>query len=82
MCSSSYFLATVVTGSAGFATDRLRIAYSSISGAYAGIWVAHDAGLFAKEGLGDQIISFRAPPNSPNSSSPVTYTSPLLGAAR
>lgn len=39
-----------------FAADRLRIAYSSISGAYTGIWVAHDAGLFAKEGLEDQII--------------------------
>lgn len=42
--------------SAGIAADRLRIAYSSISGAYTGIWVAHDAGLFAKEGLEDQII--------------------------
>lgn len=38
------------------AAERVRIAYSSISGAYAGIWVAHDAGLFAKEGLEDQII--------------------------
>jgi NitT/TauT family transport system substrate-binding protein len=36
--------------------DRLRIAYSSISGAYTGIWVAHDAGFFAKEGLEDQVI--------------------------
>ena len=36
--------------------ERLRIAYSSISGAYTGIWVAHDAGFFAKEGLDDQII--------------------------
>ena len=33
------------------AADRMRIAYSSISGAYVGIWVAHDAGFFAKEGL-------------------------------
>ena len=38
------------------AAERLRIAYSSISAAYTGIWVAHDAGLFAKEGLEDQII--------------------------
>jgi NitT/TauT family transport system substrate-binding protein len=38
------------------AADRLRIAYSSISAAYTGIWVARDAGLFAKEGLEDQII--------------------------
>src|SRR3989304_107025 len=38
------------------AADRMRIAYSSISGAYVGIWMAHDAGLFAKEGLDDQII--------------------------
>lgn len=39
-----------------FAADRMRIGYSSISGAYVGIWVAHDAGFFAKEGLDDQII--------------------------
>src|SRR4029453_12914418 len=38
------------------AADRMRIAYSSISGAYVGIWVAHDTGLFAKEGLDDQMI--------------------------
>ena len=38
------------------AADRMRIAYSSISGAYVGIWVAHDAGLFAKEGLDNQMI--------------------------
>lgn len=36
--------------------ERVRIGYSSISGSYIGIWVAHDAGLFAKEGLEDQII--------------------------
>jgi len=36
--------------------DRLRIAYSSISAAYLGIWMAHDAGFYAKEGLDDQII--------------------------
>src|SRR5215467_11543252 len=39
-----------------WSADRMRIAYSSISGAYVGIWVAHDAGFFAKEGLEDQII--------------------------
>ncbi len=38
------------------AADRLRIAYSSISAAYLGIWVARDAGLFAREGFDDQII--------------------------
>lgn len=38
------------------AADRLRIAYSSISAAYTGIWVARDAGHLAKEGLEDQII--------------------------
>ena len=38
------------------AADRMRIGYRSISGAYVGIWVAHDAGFFAKEGLDDQII--------------------------
>jgi ABC-type nitrate/sulfonate/bicarbonate transport system substrate-binding protein len=41
---------------AGLAAERIRIAYSSISGAYVGIWVAHDAGLFAAEGLDDQLI--------------------------
>jgi NitT/TauT family transport system substrate-binding protein len=34
----------------------MRIGYSSISGAYVGIWVAHDAGFFAKEGLDGQMI--------------------------
>src|SRR5678816_4084762 len=38
------------------AVDRVRIGYSSISGAYTPIWVAHDAGFFAKEGLQDDII--------------------------
>lgn len=36
--------------------EPIRIGYSSISGAYIGIWVAHDAGFFQKEGLEDQII--------------------------
>jgi NitT/TauT family transport system substrate-binding protein len=36
--------------------ERMRIAYSSISAAYVGIWVARDAGFFAREGLDDQII--------------------------
>lgn len=49
-------LLSVLVGSDLFAADRMRIAYSSISGAYIGIWMAHDAGLFAKEGLDDQII--------------------------
>jgi ABC-type nitrate/sulfonate/bicarbonate transport system substrate-binding protein len=38
------------------AADRVRIGYSSISGAYIPIWVAHDGGYFAKEGLEDQIV--------------------------
>jgi len=38
------------------AADRVRIGYSSISGAYTPIWVAHDAGYFAKEGLQDDIV--------------------------
>lgn len=42
--------------SGAVAADRLRIGYSSISGAYVGIWVAHDAGFFAKEGLDNQVI--------------------------
>jgi ABC-type nitrate/sulfonate/bicarbonate transport system substrate-binding protein len=36
--------------------DRVRIGYSSISGAYTPIWVAHEAGYFTKEGLHDDII--------------------------
>ncbi len=46
----------VLALSGSLAADRLRIAYSSISAAYIGIWVAHDAGLFANEGLDDQLI--------------------------
>ncbi|HEY6200539.1 MAG TPA: ABC transporter substrate-binding protein [Candidatus Binatia bacterium] len=38
------------------AAERIRIGYSSISGSYIGLWVGHDAGLFAKEGLEDQMI--------------------------
>jgi NitT/TauT family transport system substrate-binding protein len=38
------------------AAERVRIGYSSISGAYIPIWVAHDGGYFAKEGLEDDII--------------------------
>src|SRR5262245_26901540 len=49
-------LFTLFSSTAAPAADRMRIAYSSISGAYVGIWVAHDAGLFTKEGLDDQMI--------------------------
>jgi NitT/TauT family transport system substrate-binding protein len=49
-------LSILFSNTVGYAAERLRIAYSSISGAYTGIWVAHDAGFFAKEGLDDQII--------------------------
>ena len=38
------------------AAERIRIGYSSISGAYIPIWVAHDGGYFAREGLEDQIV--------------------------
>ena len=38
------------------AADRIRIGYSSISGAYIPIWVAHDGGYFIKESLEDQIV--------------------------
>ena len=48
-------LVIMLTGPA-HAADRLRIAYSSISAAYLGIWAATDAGFFAKEGLDDQIV--------------------------
>jgi len=46
----------LVLNSSAQSAERVRIAYSSISAAYLGIWVAHDAGYFAKEGLEDQII--------------------------
>ena len=46
----------ILFASSALAADRLRVAYSSISAAYNGIWVARDAGFFAKEGLEDQII--------------------------
>lgn len=49
-------LFSILCAPAAFAVDRLRVAYSSISAAYTGIWVAHDAGFFAKEGLENQII--------------------------
>ncbi|HXG53515.1 MAG TPA: ABC transporter substrate-binding protein [candidate division Zixibacteria bacterium] len=38
------------------AAEPIRIGYSSISGSYLGLWVAHDAGFFAREGLEDQMI--------------------------
>ena len=49
-------LLVLLSSSLAQSAERLRIAYSSISGAYTGIWVAHDAGYYAKEGLEDQII--------------------------
>ena len=49
-------LIALLCASTLFAADRMRIGYSSISGAYVGIWVAHDAGFFAREGLDDQIV--------------------------
>ncbi|HEY3305251.1 MAG TPA: ABC transporter substrate-binding protein [Candidatus Binatia bacterium] len=46
----------VLIASLAWSADRIRIGYSSISGSYIGLWVAHDAGQFAKEGLEDQLI--------------------------
>ena len=54
MVAGSLFV--LLLTSTAWSADRMRIAYSSISGAYVGIWVAHDAGLFAKEGLDSQMI--------------------------
>jgi NitT/TauT family transport system substrate-binding protein len=54
--SISGVLIALLYASSVFGADRMRIAYSSISGAYVGIWVAYDAGLFAKEGLDNQMI--------------------------
>jgi NitT/TauT family transport system substrate-binding protein len=49
-------LLVLLSSSLSQSAERLRIAYSSISGAYTGIWVAHESGFFAKEGLEDKII--------------------------
>jgi ABC-type nitrate/sulfonate/bicarbonate transport system substrate-binding protein len=46
----------VALAAGAFAAEHMRIGYSSISGSYLGLWVAHDAGFFAKEGLDDQMI--------------------------
>ncbi len=51
-----FFLFVFWLPALSLAAERIRIGYSSISGSYIGLWVAHDAGLFAKEGLEDQII--------------------------
>ena len=56
----SALLLIVLYSPSVFGADRMRIAYSSISGAYIGIWAAREAGFFAKENLDDQIISFPA----------------------
>lgn len=56
MVGAFLFALFLISSSQSFAADRLRIAYSSISAAYAGIWVAQDAGYFVKEGLDSQII--------------------------
>ena len=47
---------SLVVAIQALAADRVRIGYSSISGAYTPTWVAHEAGHFAKEGLQDDII--------------------------
>jgi ABC-type nitrate/sulfonate/bicarbonate transport system substrate-binding protein len=52
--SSLLLLFAIVSVSWG--ADRIRIGYSSISGSYLGLWVAHDAGYFTREGLEDQMI--------------------------
>ena len=49
-------LVILLTASLSWGAERVRIGYSSISGGYIGLWIAHDAGLFAKEGLDDQMI--------------------------
>jgi ABC-type nitrate/sulfonate/bicarbonate transport system substrate-binding protein len=49
-------LAFLLWASTAIAAERIRIGYSSISGAYIGIWVAQDAGYFAREGLENQLI--------------------------
>lgn len=46
----------LLLASVSWGADKILIGYSSISGSYLALWVAHDAGLFAREGLEDQII--------------------------
>jgi NitT/TauT family transport system substrate-binding protein len=36
--------------------EQIRVAYSSISGAMGPLWIAHDAGLFARHGLDVQLL--------------------------
>ncbi|TAK07562.1 DUF3834 domain-containing protein, partial [bacterium] len=52
----STVLLVLLTAPFSWGAERIRIGYSSISGSYMGLWVAHDAGLFAREGLDDQMI--------------------------
>jgi NitT/TauT family transport system substrate-binding protein len=49
-------LLLLLASSYSWGAEKIRVGYSSIGGAYTGIWVAHEAGLFAKEGLDDQMI--------------------------
>ena len=49
-------LVVLTWANAIYAADRIRIGYSSISGGYIPLWVAHDGGYFTKEGLQDDII--------------------------
>lgn len=52
----STFVLFLFSASSLMAAERIRIGYSSISGSYIGLWVAHDAKLFDREGLEDQLI--------------------------
>lgn len=49
-------LLALIAAAPARAAERIRVGYSSISGSYIGLWVGHDAGFFAKEGLEDQLI--------------------------
>lgn len=52
----SALLFVLLSAPFSFGAERLRIGYSSTSGSYIGIWLAHDGGYFAREGLEDEII--------------------------
>jgi len=52
----SVFFLLFVAPPWSWSAEKILIGYSSISGSYIGLWVAHDAGLFTKEGLEDQLI--------------------------
>jgi hypothetical protein len=61
--SSFAILLLLLCAAGASAADRLRIAYSSISAAYTGIWVAQDAAFLPKKDWTARSFSSAAPRN-------------------